>query len=46
LREVIITLLAGRFTPAAKVEVQNITLTRPSLKSFSIASLSSQLKPP
>jgi hypothetical protein len=42
---VIMTLLAGRLTPAARVEVQNITFRRPFLKSISIASLSSALNP-
>lgn len=41
----IITLFAGRFTPAASVEVQNITLIRLYLNKTSIASRSSPLRP-
>ena len=38
--DVIITLLAGRLTPAARVVVQNITFNRPSLKRYSAISRS------
>ena len=41
----IITLFAGRLTPAARVEVQKITFIRPFLKSSSTTSLSSELNP-
>jgi len=41
LREVIITLLAGKLTPAARVEVQKIAFITPYLNRYSTPSLSS-----
>ena len=39
------TLLAGKFTPAARVVVQKITFRCPSLNRYSVISLSCRLRP-